>query len=68
MCHLSFSGSCDPMKQELQEVIKDYQEFLVNSSCLDYFRLFECLQKLLKDDLTLFKDIFSKVGNIDKLE
>lgn len=64
MCHSSIPDSCDPMKQELQEVIKDYRAFLTNSLCVDHFTVFECLRRLLKDDPALFRDVFSKVVTV----
>ncbi|XP_063842915.1 PCNA-interacting partner-like [Scylla paramamosain] len=67
--HLTASQeSCDPLKKELQDVIRDYRDFLANSVCVDHFRVFECLRGLLKDDPVLFRDAFSKVYIIEGLE
>ena len=51
----------DPLKEELQEVMKDYRDFLANSLCMDHFQVYECLLGLLKDDPGRFRDVFSKV-------
>lgn len=60
--------SCDPLKKELQEVIKDYRDFLANSVCVDHFGVFECLQGLMKNDPARFREVLSKAYIIEGLE
>lgn len=55
-----YRESYDPVAREMEEIIKDYHEFMVNSNCLDHFIIYSYLQKNLKHKQELLKDIFSK--------
>lgn len=53
--------SQDPCYQELKEVIRDYEEFLSFSGCVDHFYVYKCLKKNLKDNQEFCNSIFSQV-------
>ncbi|XP_071518497.1 uncharacterized protein [Panulirus ornatus] len=57
--------SYDPLAREMKEIIQDYQEFLVNSSCVDHFSIYSCVSKNLKQNQDLQKDILSKAYIIE---
>ncbi|KAK3871946.1 hypothetical protein Pcinc_022944 [Petrolisthes cinctipes] len=60
--------SQDPCYQEMQEVIRDYEEFLNFSGCMDHFCVYKCLKKNLKDNQEFRNYIFSQVYIIEGID
>ncbi|CAL4210835.1 unnamed protein product, partial [Meganyctiphanes norvegica] len=59
--------SSDPMKQQLNEAVNHYQEFLSTSGCLDHFQLYTIFKKEFSDNTSFQKEIVSKIFVIENI-
>ncbi|XP_066979629.1 PCNA-interacting partner-like [Macrobrachium rosenbergii] len=53
--------SHDPVVREMQEIVRDYQEFIKSSGFIDHFFIFSALKKWLKEENDITEHIGSKV-------
>ncbi|XP_064086644.1 PCNA-interacting partner-like [Macrobrachium nipponense] len=52
--------SYDPVVREMQEIVRDYQEFIKSSGFIDHFFIFNALKKWLKEENHITEHIGSK--------